>query len=354
MSGTRPRVGIACSPQTHELYIGAADLERLEAFADVSRLDVEVPGDSWQRPAHDPELEARLCAFTADLDVLLVCHGAPFVSASVMAAAPGLKMIGELEGDRFGHRVDMAAAREAGIMVVDTTHSSSWPVAEWALALVLVGLRQHARFRDIIAGAEMNHDDYRTAPPARELTGRTVGLIGFGRISWRLRELLEPFRTRVIAYDPFAPRELADALHVDFAALDMVMSCEIVVCLAPQTPTTTGMIGARELGLLPPDAVFVNVSRGVVVDRAALEEKAARGDAWFGLDAHDPEPIAVDTPLRGMRNVFLSPHIGGMTVEAQPRFFTLMVDELVRYHEGVEPRAQLTDRALEGRGARPA
>ena len=100
----------------------------------------------------------------------------------------------------------------------------------------------------------------------------------------------------------------------------------------------------------PPDAVFVNVSRGVVVDRDALVEKAARGDAWFGLDAHDPEPIAVDSPLRAMRNVFLSPHIGGMTVEAQPRFFSLMVDELERLRDGAEPRAQLTDRAILGRG----
>jgi phosphoglycerate dehydrogenase-like enzyme len=132
------------------------------------------------------------------------------------------------------------------------------------------------------------------------------------------------------------------------------MRSEIVVCLAPATPTTTGMLGARELALLPPDAVFVNVSRGVVVDRHALVEKAARSDAWFGLDAHDPEPIAVDSPLRGMRNVFLSPHIGGMTVEAQSRFFTLMVDELERMHEGAEPRAQLTDRALRGRGGAAA
>ncbi|MEQ6897789.1 NAD(P)-dependent oxidoreductase [Microbacterium sp. KR10-403] len=354
MTGTRLRVGIACSPETRALYIGAAELARLETFADVVHLDIRVPGDPWQRPEHVPALEERLCAFVADLDVLIVCHGAPVVSAAVIAAAARLRVIGELEGDRFGRRVDMAAARAAGVVVVDTTHSSSWPVSEWALALILVGLRQHARFRDIIAGKSMRDDDYRTAPPARELTGRTVGLIGFGRIGWRLRELLEPFRTRVLAYDPFAPRELADALHVDFAPLEQVMACEIVVCLAPETSTTTGMIGARELDLLPRDAVFVNVSRGVVVDRAALEAKAARGDAWFGLDAHDPEPIAVDTPLRAMRNVFLSPHLGGMTVEAQPRFFSLMVDELARYDEGVEPRAQLTDRALRGRGAAPA
>lgn len=346
----RLRVGIACSAATREAYIGAADLERLDQLADVSFAEFEVSGPMWETPPHEPELEERLSRFVVDLDVLIVCHGAPLVSAAVIAAGANLRVIGELEGDRFGRRIDIPAARAAGVMVIDTTHSSSWPVSEWALALILVGLRQQARFRDIISGKEMNHDDYRTDPPARELTGRTVGIIGFGHIAWRLRELLTPFRVKVLAYDPFAPRELADVLHIDFAPLDTVMGCEIVVCLAPATPTTKGMIGERELALLPRDAVFVNVSRGVVVDRAALEAKAALGDAWFGLDAHDPEPIAVDTPLRGMRNVFLSPHIGGMTVEAQPRFFTLMVDEIERYRAGAEPRAQLTDRALQGRG----
>lgn len=350
MSDERLRVGIVCSRPTFELYFTQPDLDRLERIAEVEYAEIAVAAESWSRPPHDPDLEERLCGFVADLDVLIVCHGAPYVSEAVISSAPRLRIIGELEGDRFAHRIDVAAARKAGVMVLDTTHSSSWPVSEWALALMLLGLREHARFRDIIAGREMSHDDYRTRPPARELTGRTIGLIGFGRIAWRLCEFLEPFRTRVIAYDPFAARELADALHVDFAPLDRVMGCEIVVCLAPATPATTGMIGATELDLLPPGAVFVNVSRGVVVDQEALVAKAARNDAWFGLDAHDPEPISVDTPLRGMRNVFLSPHIGGMTVEAQPRFFTLMVQELERFHDGVEPRAQLTDRALRGRG----
>ncbi len=81
-----------------------------------------------------------------------------------------------------------------------------------------------------------------------------------------------------------------------------------------------------------------------------LIERAGRGDAWFGLDVHDPEPIPVTSPLRSMPNVFLSPHIAGVTEEAQPRFFAWMVDELNRWQAGAEPRAVLTDRTLAGRG----
>jgi phosphoglycerate dehydrogenase-like enzyme len=183
-----------------------------------------------------------------------------------------------------------------------------------------------------------------------DFTGKTVGLIGFGHIAWKLRELLLPFGATILAHDPFAPRELADAMAIDFVPLHVVLSCGITVCLAPETLSTIGMIGEAELGLIPPDGVFVNVSRGTVVDKEALENRAARNDAWFGIDVHDPEPISVNSPLRGFRNVFLSPHIGGMTVEAQERFFSLMVNELERIVRGGEARAQLTPRVLEGRG----
>jgi len=345
----RPRVGIACSHATRELYLAAGDLDRLAAIADVEIAEFDVPAQSWTMTPPSPEEEQRLASFAADLDVLVVCHGAPRVGPVVFATAPRLAVVGDLEGDRFAGRIDVVAARDAGVAVIDTSHSSSWPVAEWALGLSLVGLREHARFRDIIAGQAMDHSDYRTKAPARELTGRRVGLIGFGHIAWRLCELLAPFHVEVLAYDPYAPRELADALHVDFAPLELIMACDVVICLAPATPRTRGMIGATELDLLRPGAVFVNVSRGVVVDVPALIAKASKADAWFALDAHDPEPIAVDSPLRGMRNVFISPHIGGMTEEAQPRFFSLMVDEIKRWTEGHEPRAQLTDRVVAGR-----
>ncbi len=347
------RVGIACNERTRSLYLAPGDLERLGRIAEVELLDIEIEAPMWEPTPVIPEVEDRLLAVTPGLDALLVCHGGPRVTARVFAGSPRLRLVGELEGDRFAGRIDVAAAVAAGVTVVDTTHSSSWPVSEWALALALLGLREHGRFRDIVAGQPMSHHDYRTHPPGRELTGKTVGLIGFGHIAWRLCELLAPFRTPVLAHDPYAPRELADALHVDLAPLGVVMGADVVICLAPATPGTRGLIGPAELDLLRPDAVFINVSRGVVVDVPALIAKAARGDAWFGLDAHDPEPIALDSPLRAMRNVFLSPHIGGMTAEATTRFFSLMVDELARYVSGVEPRAQITERVMAGRRGSP-
>jgi phosphoglycerate dehydrogenase-like enzyme len=349
---TKLKVGIACRPDLRDHYLSAIDLKRLGRFADVSIEDFQVPGEVWGQIAVYPEFEESLAQFAADKDVLIVFHGAPRVTERVFAAAPQLRVVGDIEGDRFAGRIDVQAARAAGVLVVDTTHASSWPVAEWALALMMIGLRQNARFREVISGQDMSQRDYRSRPPGRELTGKSVGMIGFGHIGWRLREFLVPFETPIVAYDPFAPRELADAQRIDFAPLEKVMGCDVVVCLAPATPQTTGMIGEAELALLRKDAVFINVSRGTVVDVPALLARAGKGDAWFGLDAHDPEPILVNSPLRGMSNVFLSPHIAGVTAEAQPRFFSLMVDELARFASGVEPRAQITDRVVAGRGGR--
>ena len=350
MSGVATlRIGIACSQDARDGYLAQTDLDRLDRIGDVSIQTFEMQGETWGQIPVVPEYDDRLAAFASDKDVLIVFHGAPRVTARVLAAAPHLRMVGDIEGDRFAGRIDVAAARAAGVIAVDTTHSSSWPVAEWTLALMLICLRQNARFRQVIAGYDMTPHDYRANPPGRELTGKTVGLIGFGHIGWRLREFLVPFENPVIAYDPYAPRELADALRMDFASLEEVMGCDVVVCLAPATPATRGMIGKRELALLRPDAAFINVSRGTVVDTEALIARAAKNDAWFGIDAHDPEPIAIDSPLRGMSNVFLSPHIAGVTVEAQPRFFALMVDEIQRFAAGLEPRAQLTDRVVAGR-----
>jgi phosphoglycerate dehydrogenase-like enzyme len=346
---TKPVVGIACSKETREMYLHPDDLDRLGKVATVVIKEYNEKTVDWINTPVIPEIESDFAEFAEGLDALIVCHGGPKITRKVIEAGKRLKVVGELEGDRFNGRIDAAAAKDFGVMVVDTTHSSSWPVSEWALAMMLMGLREHARFRDIIAGKEMDYSDYRTKPPARELTGKSVGMIGFGHIAWRLREFLVPFRNEIIAYDPFAARELADALDINFAPLENVMQCDVVVCLAPDTPKTRGMIGEKEFALLKNGALFINVSRGICVDVPALIAKAEKQDAWFCLDAHDPEPLSVDTPLRGMRNVFLSPHIGGMTEEATPRFFTLMVEELERAFRGEEPRAQITERVIAGR-----
>jgi phosphoglycerate dehydrogenase-like enzyme len=273
------------------------------------------------------------------------------IDAGLLEHAPLLRFAGELEGDRFANRVDVAACRARGVVAVDTTNGSSYPVAEWALAMTLNALRNAGyHFRKMIAG-ETGQDREQPGYHFGELTGKRVGLIGCGHIGRRFLEYLRPFRCQVRVHDPYLAPEIADVYDFIHTSLENVFrQSDVVVCLAPLTPRTRGMIGATELEWLQPNAAFVNVSRGAVVDSDALIQRLKRGDGVrAALDVFDPEPIPADSEIRQLANVFLTPHIAGSNGESRPRFFALMVDELDRFFHGHQPRYTLDDRTLANR-----
>jgi phosphoglycerate dehydrogenase-like enzyme len=355
----RPRVLICANSATREEIVSGEGVARLEQIADWEWLQSEGicnrPG-VWGGPSEDPAEIERLRAKLHDVDVLLVCHGSPLIDGAMMDAAPRLRLIGELEGDRFANRIDVEAAAERGIKVTDTTHGSSLPVAEWALALMIIGLRNAgAQFRRLIGGDEFRRSKDDPGYRGGELTGQTVGLIGLGHISRRLIELLVPFECKLLVHDPYVPKELALAVGAQLTSLERVMSdADVVVCLAPLTPKTRRMIGAAELAWLKPDSVFVNVSRGAIVDPDALIERARQGDIRVSLDVFDPEPIPAGSAIRDLPNVFLSPHIAGVTAACRPRFLSFMVDEIERFVAGHETMFDLTPRVLANRrGSEP-
>jgi phosphoglycerate dehydrogenase-like enzyme len=182
-----------------------------------------------------------------------------------------------------------------------------------------------------------------------ELTGKTVGLVAAGNVGQRLIKLLQPFEVSLLVHDPGAPAAVAAIFDLEVTSLDNVMSSsDVVVSLVPLTATSRGMIGAAQLEALRPGAVFVNVSRGAVVDTNALIARLRRGDIIACLDVVDPEPLPAGSPLRTMPNVFLSPHIAGVTAASEPRFFDLMVDEVLRVLAGHRPRYPLVPRQKVG------
>ena len=127
------RVGLACDEGARRDYVADADIARLEERAEFTYRAFSVASGHGAPAPRDFDAEAELASFAEDLDVLLVWDGAPFVSAAVLEAAGHLSLCGELEGDRFAYRLDLEAAQRRGIRVVDTSHGSSFPAAEWAL-----------------------------------------------------------------------------------------------------------------------------------------------------------------------------------------------------------------------------
>jgi phosphoglycerate dehydrogenase-like enzyme len=349
----RPTVVLACKPEVRAAVVREPQLERLRRIADFRHGEFDRPSDYVEAPPPDAEADRRLIELVGDSDALIVSIGSPRVTGEIMDACRNLRFIGELEGDRFASRIDVEAAWQRGVRTVDTTNGSSYGVAEWALALMLVGLRNAGeQFRDIIDRKPAFHSvpwSERAFKPD-ELTGRTVGLIGCGIIGRRLLELLEPFHTTIYVYDPYVPRELADIYDITFTSLDNVLSlADVVVSLAPITPATKGMLGQREFDLMRDGSVFVNVSRGAIVQTDALIGKLREGRMVAALDVFDPEPIPEDSPIRDMRNVFLTPHTASATKATQSRNFTIMVDELERFFGGHETRYDLLPRTIANR-----
>jgi len=332
------------------------DLARLRSIAEVRHGLFELPSSWDEPPPPDPEAEDRLVELVRGAEALVVGHGAPRITAPLMERCPGLGFIGELEGDRFARRIDVGAAWQRRIRTVDTTNGTSYGVSEWALALALIGLRNAgALFRRLIVDREasfppefLEDRGYRKG----ELTGKSVGLIGCGIIGRRLLELLAPFGCDVYVHDPYAAHELADVYGFTFTSLDNVLSmAEVVFCLAPLTPATRGMLGARELGLMQDDAIFVNVGRGAIVRSDALIAELQSGRIGAALDVFEPEPIPADSPVRDLPNVFITPHIAGVTLASRQRLFSLMVDELERFLAGHETRYDLLPRTIGNRTA---
>jgi phosphoglycerate dehydrogenase-like enzyme len=353
VSDARPTVLLVFDEQVYRSCTAQAEtMERLGRLAAWEWLPSQ--GGERYGPNEDPRAIDALVERIAPADGLIVCHGAPKISASLLDRAPRLRLVGELEGDRFAYRIDLEAAWARGVRTVDTTHGSSYPVAEWALALILISLKNAGQhFRQMIQHQAYTcpRDDF--AWSQGRLWGRRVGLIGCGHIGRRLVRFLQPFQCDVRVHDPYLPKEVADVLGLRLTSLDLVLAeSEVVVCLAPLTPGTRRLIGRRELDLLRPGSVLVNVSRGAIVDPDALVDRLRRGDIVAGLDVFDPEPIPATHPIKDLPNVFLTPHIAAVG-RGGPTFLSLMVDELERFFGGHETLYDLTPQTRANRQGQP-
>lgn len=273
---------------------------------------------------------------------------APELTRRVFDNAPDLQIIG-LWDDRFASGVDVEAAWEHGITIVDVSNiASCQPVAEWVLAMILICLRNGGEvYRHMLDGSEIwanaLNDDFIHG----ELTGRKVGLIGCGHVGQRLIELLAPFRTDIIIHDPYLEEADRSRIGIRCAELDDVLHhAEILVIQVPHTPITQGMIGERELNLLRKGAILVNCCRGPVVNTAALIRKLEKKELIAGLDVFDPEPLPKTSRLRSLPNAFITPHIAWYAPEAFPRFFEMMVEEFERFFRGETVRYVLTPRMV--------
>lgn len=230
---------------------------------------------------------------------------------------------------------------ENGLLVTNWGGSISRTIAEAALHHILACLRRSPHWT-----LEM-HVQRGWREPTMEgisLFGLTVGLHGFGRVSRALIRLLQPFDVKLKVYAPDA--DVRAGRMFGFTPVDsleaLFSGSDVVVELAPLIPETTGIVQERHLRLLPSGGVFVNVARGAIVDEAGLVRVAKEGCIRFGLDVFTTEPLATEHPLRGLSNVYLTPHIAGPTANCCRDVGEFALSNLRRFAAGEELKALVT------------
>lgn len=263
----------------------------------------------WVDGPNRPELLAAV----GEADALLV-RSATTVDEEVIAAAPNLKIIG-----RAGvglDNVDISAATERGVMVVNAPTSNIHSACEQAIALLLATARQVPAADQSLRQGEWKRSEFKGV----EVFGKTIGIVGFGHIGQLFAARLKAFETTIIAYDPYANPARAAALGVELVELeDLMARADFVTIHLPKTPETAGMFNAELLAKAKPGQILINAARGGLVDEQALADSIKAGHhRGAGFDVFATEPCT-DSPLFELPQVTVSPHLGASTIEAQDR-----------------------------------
>jgi len=261
----------------------------------------------------------------------LVVRSETKVTQEVISAGRKLKVIG-----RAGvgvDNIDVEYATKKGILVINAPEGNTIAAAEHTMALILSLSRKipHAYF----SLKEGKWD--RKSFVGHELYGKTLGLVGLGRIGSEVAKRAKAFKMRIVAYDPYISPEKAKELEVELlSSLDELLKVADYVSLhLPLTPETENLIGERELSLMKPSSYLINCARGKLVDEGALynalKEKRIAGAA---LDVFRQEPLNPDNPLLTLDNVVLTPHLGASTQEAQEKVAVIVAEEIIKYFKG--------------------
>ena len=252
--------------------------------------------------------EAHQCAVIADADFAI--SGQIAVNGTVLRAARRLRLL-----HKWGvgvDNIDLAAARALGIVVARTTGSNAVPVAEFTVGLILSALRGlaygHGRLQEgEWAGGRMPH-------PAASLSGKTVGIVGYGAIGQTVGRIVGAGFGCTVLYTKAAPAPGIPGRHVTLP--ELLAQSDVVTLHCPLTPATAGMIDAAALRAMKPTAVLVNTARGPLVVEADL--RAALKDGTItaaAMDVFDEEPLPADNPLRGIPNLTITPHIAAASAD---------------------------------------
>ncbi len=306
------------TPVSHKVLVSDALSEGgLAALHAAPGLDVEyAPG------LKEDELAARIGAFDA-----LVIRSGSKVTAKVLEKADRLRVIG-----RAGigvDNVDVKAASKRGIVVMNTPTGNAITTAEHALSLLFSLARKVPQATASMKAGKWEKSKF----SGRELTGKTLGVLGLGTIGRIVADRAKGLRMNVVGYDPVLSAERAQSLGVELVSKDELFTrADAITAHTPLTKETTGLVDDAAIAKMKKGVLLVNCARGGVYDEGALQRGLESGKiGGVALDVFAKEPIAPDHPLLGRDDVIVTPHLGASTEEAQERVVLEIIAQVAAY-----------------------
>ena len=252
------------------------------------------------------------------------------VTGRVLRSADDLELVSKI-GTGIDN-IDLDAATELGIPVTHTPGLNAASVAEYTVGLAIAVCRDMVPNQETLrAGGWRDEIELSTS-----VNGKTVGIVGFGRIGSRVAAYFSGFNVELLAYDPYVFDEDTDITGATLTSLEGLLSrSDIVTVNAELTEETRGLVGASELSQMKESAVLVNTARGPVVDESALIDALEAGDiAGAGLDVFETEPLPASSPLHEFDNVVATPHTAATTTESRLKSIKRLADNTKRILDG--------------------
>jgi len=270
----------------------------------------------------------------------------PTLDDTLLENAKNLKFAGHVTINQATARAEL----KKGIVVSETRHAFSPAVAELGLTLILNGLRKAGMYHhQMKLGTEEWVNAFPTDidPTERQLTGKNVGIVGFGGIGQGLAKLLAPFNVNLKIYDPYLPKNIAAQYGATPTTIkDIAENSDVIVLCAAENSATKKLIDKEEIALFKKDSVLVNIGRSSLVNMEALVQRLKKNDMTAMLDVFDVEPLERDSVLRTLDNVFLTPHRAGGLMESVERIIIWLADDLEAFLNGKPVKYGISEELL--------
>jgi phosphoglycerate dehydrogenase-like enzyme len=331
---TKPRIAVLAG---EELFASFFDQSRRARLSGLSRW--------FLVPTRQPE--AAVVSGVADAGALITTWDSPYLSAETMQQIASVRIIAHCGGE-VKKRFETPLFRK--LVIVNTPGPMSRPTAELGAALLMYSARNidHYRYALRKRSNRIYEDVHTTGEGTESLLDREVGMIGFGRVGRALVEMLRGFNLRWRVYDPYAARQLASEMPVQFDSLQRVLKLSsMLMVTAAATEKTKHLLNRERLGLLQNGAVVINIARGSLIDLAALTKEVSTGRLRCALDVTDPEePLPIGHPLRSLPGAIVTPHIGGGGRQTRREMADAAMDELQRFFRGDAVQHRVTTSML--------